>query len=285
MGVPYAEVIGDPVEQSKSPLIHNDWLNRVGLTGEYRSTQVRPEQLQDYLRQRRNDPDWRGCNVTIPLKERVIRHLDYLDDRAALVGAVNCVVSGIQGFAGHNTDVDGIAAALDSTVLEGRRAALIGAGGAARAAMAYLSSRKVAEIAILVRDLDKAEPLRSLAPGVVEIGALGAAPALLPRCVAVINASPLGMEGFPPVPQEVIAASAALAGATLFDMVYQPVETEFLASARGRAVNGLTMLLGQAARAFELFFGSPAPAADDALLERLAPRGNHPVRASNLSNS
>ena len=151
----YAEVIGDPIAQSKSPIIHKHWLSRVCLAGDYRATLVVPEGLVGFIEQRRFDPNWRGCNVTIPHKQAVLPLLDEIDSVAAAVGAVNCVVPTDVGLKGHNTDVDGVAAALDGTELEGRKIAIIGAGGAARAAITYLAAKSVAEIHILVRDPKK----------------------------------------------------------------------------------------------------------------------------------
>lgn len=269
MGVPYAEVIGDPVGHSRSPLIHGHWLRKLGIAAEYRRTHVRAEELADFLRQRREDPDWRGCNVTVPHKEAVIPHLDRLDDGAAGVGAVNCIVPEAGGLTGYNSDVDGVAAALAGTPLEGAKAAVIGGGGGARAALTCLARSSVREVAIVVRKPEKAEPLRRMA-GPVVIGSFESAAALLAGSAIIINASPLGMTGCPAMPQDLVAAVAQAAPAALFDMVYSPLETAFLAAGRGPRINGLTMLVGQAARAFELFYGTPAPAADDALFELLA---------------
>lgn len=268
--MPYAEVIGDPVAQSKSPLIHKYWMERLGLAGDYRRTHVPAGRLADFLCERRQDLDWRGCNVTVPHKQAVIEHLDRLDAGAASVGAVNCVVPGPAGLTGYNTDVQGVGAALDGIALEGGKAGLVGAGGGARAAMAYLAQRRVAEVAVLVRDRVNAEPLRAmLAVARVELGVFADASRLLGGSSVVINASPLGMDGCPAMPTELIAAASA-SGAVLFDMVYQPLETDFLAAAQGRAINGLTMLVGQASRAFELFFGRSAPAPEEALFDLLS---------------
>ncbi|MEO7277899.1 MAG: shikimate dehydrogenase [Sphingomicrobium sp.] len=268
--MPYAEVIGDPIAQSLSPAIHKFWLEQAGLAGDYRALRVRGEDLAAYLRDRRSDPDWRGCNVTIPHKEKLLVHLDEMEPRAAAIGAVNCVEAGAGRLIGHNTDLDGIAAALDCVVLEGCKAAVIGGGGAARAAAAYLAGRGVARIAILVRDPAKAEPLRALAGGAsFEIGRIETAQALFDGAAVIINASPLGMAGCPPMPVELVAAAGRYADrALLFDMVYDPVTTPFLAAgqrAGGSTVDGLVMLIGQAKRAFETFFGQAPPNADAAL--------------------
>jgi len=264
--VPYAEVIGDPIAQSKSPLIHRHWLERLNMTGDYRRTRVEAGGLSDFLRGRRSDPDWRGCNVTIPHKEAVLAHVDELDSSAAEIRAVNCIVPRAAGLIGYNTDVDGIAAALAGTILDGRKAAIIGGGGAARAAVTYLSARKVSEIVVLVRDPAKAQSLRSLVSNAsMEIGAFGAGPMLLRGSSAIINASPLGMAGCPEMPGEVTSAVADQPQAILFDMVYDPVDTAFLSAGNQHTVDGLTMLVGQARKAFELFFGAPAPERDAGL--------------------
>ena len=139
-------------------------------------------------------------------------------------------------------------------------------GGAARAALAYLAAQQAGEIVVLVRDPAKTQPLRGLVSNAkVEIGALSLAGALLPGSSAIINASPLGMAGCPEMPRELIAAVAVEAQATLFDMVYNPVETTFLSAGCGQTVDGLRMLVGQARRAFELFYGDPAPDPDAGL--------------------
>jgi len=263
----YAEVIGDPIAQSKSPVIHKHWLNELGIKGDYFRTRVSPGELADFLEKRRSDPDWRGCNVTIPHKETIIALLDGLDRGAEAIGAVNCVVPEGGALTGYNTDIDGVAAALDDTELEGRTAAVIGAGGGARALVVYLAARQ-ARTTVLARNPTKAEPLRALA-GNIEILPLDRADEGLEGTAAIINASPLGMAGAPPMPPPLLqAVGRNAAGATLFDMVTTPAATPFLAAgltSADRVVDGLVMLVGQAARAFELFFGIPAPPPDEAL--------------------
>jgi shikimate dehydrogenase len=263
----YAEVIGDPIAQSKSPLILKHWLERSGIEADYRATRVSSADLADFVRQRRVDPRWRGCNVTLPHKEAIARLIDRLDESAASVGAVNCVLRAEGQLVGFNTDVDGIAAALDDVELSGRKAAIIGGGGAARAALTYLAQRGPSQIIILVRDPKKAEPLRTL--GEVDIHPIASASEALTGSDLIINASPLGMTGSAPMPGDLLdPVSRSAAGATLFDMVYHPMDTAFLQAGRAagaRTVDGLRMLVGQAARAFELFFRQPAPGADSDL--------------------
>lgn len=275
MGVPYAEVIGDPVAQSKSPLIHRRWLRQLGLDGDFRATRVPAEELPAFLRERVRDPDWRGCSVTIPHKERVIPWLAALDPKAREIGAVNCIAPAAGGLIGRNTDVDGVAAALEDAQLRGGKAVLIGAGGSARAALRYFAERGAAEVAILARDPDKAAHFaRDDERGRILITPIEACGEAFEGARVIVNASPLGMAGAPLMPVRLLDGVAANArGATLLDMVYKPVRTDFLETGEangGRAVDGLVMLVGQARAAFETFFGRPAPAADPALRHLLA---------------
>ena len=270
MGTSFAEVIGQPVGQSKSPIIHKYWLDRLGIPGDYRRTEVAVNELRGFLDRRRSDPDWRGCNVTIPHKQHVIALLDRLDAGSMAIGAVNCIVRKGAALVGHNTDIDGVAAALNSAELRGRKAALIGAGGGARAVVAYLAKRGAASIAIVARNPGRAQALQALAPGTtIDILDFDRADVALRGAAAIINASPLGMKGAEPLQQSLLdAVLRHAAGAILFDLVTTPAQTDFLAAGEaggGLAIDGLTMLVGQAARAFELFFRAPAPAPDQDL--------------------
>jgi len=274
MGTPFAEVIGDPISQSKSPIIHKFWLDRLQMDGDYFRTHIAGDALAAFLDHRRTDAEWRGCNVTIPHKQSVIALLDRLDSTAEAIGAVNCIVPENGVLVGYNTDIDGVAAALDSTELRGRKAALIGAGGGARAVIAYLANRQIREIAIVARNPERAEALRTLTPGVdFSIVDFEHADEALGSAAAIINASPLGMAGANPMPQSLLETLRRHPpGATIFDLVTTPAKTEFLClgqSAGGNAVDGLTMLVGQAARAFELFFRAPAPAPEQSLRDLL----------------
>lgn len=269
----YAEVIGDPIAQSKSPIIHKYWLTRLGLEGEYSRTQVPKGSLASFLAARRNDRAWRGCNVTIPHKEAIIPLLDRLDSTARAIGAVNCVVPEHGVLSGYNSDIDGVAAALNSTELAGRKAVLIGGGGGARAVLAYLATRNIGQISIIVRSPERTAVLQELVADVdLSILPFDSADTALRDAAAIINASPLGMSGADAMPQSVLeAVRREASGSTIFDLVTTPIETEFLSVGRtggGHAVDGLTMLVGQAERAFTLFFGA-APPLPDAELRHL----------------
>ena len=261
---PYAEVIGDPVAHSKSPLIHNFWLGKLGIDAEYRTCHVRPEELADYFAQRRTDAAWRGCNITVPHKVSALALVDRLADEAGAIGAINCVVQGEGGLTGHNTDCAGFLEPLGERLFD--VATVIGAGGAARAVLAGLASRGVKFVSLQNRSIGKGEALLAqfgLKGCVVPLGSEVVTAQLL------VNTSSLGMAGQPPLPlgQLHVADSG-----TVYDIVYAPLETALLKAARARGletIDGLAMLIGQAAAAFHVLFGQPAPRQHDAELRAL----------------
>lgn len=261
---PYAEVIGDPIAQSKSPAIHGHWLAGLGMAADYGRAHVLPHELPDYIASRRRDPLWRGCNVTMPHKETIIPLLDGLDPLAARIGAVNTVaVKGDGRLIGYNTDAPGFIEPLLpvlSDELAPDNALVLGAGGAARAIVVALADAGIA-ITLAARDPAKARALLDeLAPG-----ARHRAASLADFATGgdyafgmVVNASPLGMVGNPPLEFSLDHARPA---AIVYDIVTAPLETPLLAAARAegmRCVDGLTMLIGQAAIAFEHFYGADA---------------------------
>jgi shikimate dehydrogenase len=267
----YAEVIGDPISHSKSPMIHGFWLRKLGIDADYRACHVLPGELAAYLARRRSDAAWRGCNVTIPHKEAVARLVDARDARARAVGAVNTVVAGDQ-LLGTNTDVDGVADALSGIDLRGRAALVIGAGGAARSAFAFLADRDCS-VRVLARSADKARRALDDCGVTGEVRPFAAGGHAFDQAAVLINATQLGMTGQPPMPGFVIDGLARMADdAMVFDMVYAPLDTQLLKAARAlgrRGADGLLMLIGQAAVAFEHFFGQPPPRAHDAELRAL----------------
>jgi shikimate dehydrogenase len=279
---PYAEVIGDPIAQSKSPKIHNFWLEKLGIDAEYRAAHVRSEGLAAYIATRREDPDWRGCNVTMPHKQAVMPLLDRIDPTAGRIGAVNTVLRGVEGgLSGTNTDASGFLEPLRPDLKQShyfRMARIIGTGGAVRAIIAALGAQGFT-LVVAGRDPAKARALLDeLAPGAEHHAChLGhfAEPTDFPfddreGCLdLVINASSLGMTGQPPLAFD---WSHAPPGAIAYDIVTVPRDTAFLQAARAkghRTIDGLAMLIGQAAAAFEKFFGQPAPRQHDAELRRI----------------
>jgi shikimate dehydrogenase len=281
MTTPYAEVIGDPIAHSKSPIIHKHWLKLAGIDADYRATHVKPDELAAYVAARRTDPDWRGTNVTIPHKQAVIPFLNRLDPAAEKIGAVNAIRPEQGDLVGYNTDFGGFLEPLRPALARQhlfRMARIFGAGGAARAIALALWSEGFT-IVIAARNPDQARALRaSFNPDDSLIAPLShfAEPtdfAWDDRSGIydlVVNTTSLGMKGNPPLE---VDFSHVPPGATVYDIVYAPLETPLLAEAKARGhrtIDGLAMLIGQAAEAFELFFGIPAPRqADGQLREKL----------------
>ena len=271
MPEPYAEVIGDPIAHSLSPVIHRRWIAALGLKARYEASRVAAEELKPFLAARRADPDWRGCNVTAPHKRAVSPLVDRLTPVAARIGTVNCIFRDGEALVGDNTDIAGVAAALAGADIAGRKAAILGAGGAAAPAVDHLLGQGVGEIVLLARDTARAAFLRRRAPDRIGIASFDGD--AIAGASVVINATPLGMTDGPPMPQPILDALAFTApGAAVLDMVYRPERTHLLAAAEAaglRAVDGLTMLIGQARPSFERFFGQQAPIGDETKLRYL----------------
>ncbi len=271
---PYAEVIGDPIAQSKSPLIHNFWLEKLGIDAEYRRCLVRPDDLSDYFANRREDAAWRGCNVTMPHKLAVMNLVSDLSPLARRVGAANVVIPEEHRLAAGNTDATGFAEPLADRRFD--HVIIVGAGGAARAVLAALSGRAT-WITILNRDADKA---RTLLDELVHEGDATGLDGTIHRPVdLLVNASSLGMTGQPDLPD---LERHVVPDGLVYDLVYAPLETRLLAGARARGlatIDGLAMLIGQAGEAFERFFGAPAPRQHDAELRALLTPDRGPGQA------
>jgi shikimate dehydrogenase len=262
-----AGVMGWPVAHSRSPRLHGYWLDKHGIDGVYIPMAVTPDRLRQALRAL-PAMALRGVNVTAPHKEGTLRTCDRVDPLARRIGAVNTVVVGPDGaLEGSNTDAFGLIENLRQ--YSGWRAGdgpavILGAGGAARSACVALIDAGVESIRIVNRTIERATEL---------------AGAMAPHCVAaawdrredsldgaalVINTTTLGMTGQPPLE---IRLDALPVSATVYDIVYAPLETGLLAAARARgnpAVDGLGMLLHQARPGFEAWFGI-RPEVDEAL--------------------
>lgn len=290
---PYAEVIGDPIAQSKSPAIHNFWLGKLGIAAEYRACHVRPEELADYLVARRADRDWRGCNVTMPHKQAVMPLIDRIEAPADQIGAVNTITPGSGGgLAGTNTDASGFLEPLGRDLEKAhyfRMARILGTGGAARAIIAALAGHGFT-LVVAGRDPGKARALLDELAPMGEHHAIDLAHFADPTdfpfddregCLdLVINASSLGMTGQPPLAFD---WSHAPPGAIAYDIVTAPLDTPFLQDARARGhrtIDGLSMLIGQAAVAFERFFGEAPPREHDAELRAILTPDRGPGQAA-----
>ncbi|HEU0135266.1 MAG TPA: shikimate dehydrogenase [Allosphingosinicella sp.] len=268
MGVPYAEVIGDPIAHSESPTIHKFWLRKLGIDGDYSAVRVSPQEFPDYLDRRRRVDDWRGCYVTMPLKEIAFRAIDS-DPVTKRIGSLNTIIHfGDGGVLGANTDWIAFNLALDTYRLRPKRPAVIGTGGTARAAMAELHGCGVRAVDIISRSKARAAKLLEEFEMSGEFFLLGS----VPDADLLINASPLGMHGFPALELDI---GNLPTGATVVDMVYNPLETPLLKAARERGlrtIDGLSMLMHQASMAFTYFFKDSPANLDAAELRQLLTR-------------
>jgi shikimate dehydrogenase len=270
-------VMGWPIEHTLSPTMHNAAFEAAGLNWRYVPLAVPPECVGDAVQGLRA-MGFAGCNVTVPHKQAVMQHLDRITEEARAIGAVNTIVIGERQYStGHNTDALGFLKALAEGGFRpaGKRAVVLGAGGAARALVYALASRG-ASVAVLNRTLSHAE---SLVAGLSSfLSQLSAQP--VPRLRALpltlralqeeilsadllVNATSLGMWpniGHSPWPEELGIPSRI----TVFDAVYNPAETKLLRQARvagAHTIGGLTMLVHQGAKAWELWTQQEPPVA------------------------
>jgi shikimate dehydrogenase len=250
-------VIGYPVKHSRSPLIHGYWIKQYGLDAAYRVEEVAPEAFGDFIAHLA-ERGYVGANITIPHKEAALAASEP-DDRARAVGASNTLWFDRGRLLSTNTDVEGFTANLDAAVpgweQRGGDAVVLGAGGSARAIVYGLIERGIGRIHVVNRTPERAEALRARFGAMVLPAHPSALPELLSRVSLLINTTSLGMAGQPPLEIDL----GPLPGrAVVADIVYAPLETALLAAARRRGLataDGLGMLLYQAVRGFQLWFG------------------------------
>jgi shikimate dehydrogenase len=265
--IPLAGVIGHPIAHSRSPALHGFWLRRYGVKGHYIPMDVAPADLETTLRHLPKI-GFVGLNVTLPHKEAILKIADVISDRAALIGAANTLIFRKDGkIHADNTDGAGFVANLRQNaphwVPAAGPAAVFGAGGAARAVIAALIEVGVPEIRIANRSRPRAEALRADFGAKLVVYDWVQAANMLEGAATVINTTSLGMAG---KPEFRVPLDAIEPGAVVNDLVYNPLKTTFLAEAEQRGatiVDGLGMLLHQAAPGFERWFG-PTPAVDEA---------------------
>jgi shikimate dehydrogenase len=260
-------LIGDPVEHSLSPLIHNAGYQALSINYAYVSFRVKDiKQAIDGIR-------WlgiRGASITIPHKTSALKYLDKLDPLAEKIGAVNTIVNDDGVLTGYNTDGDGALQALEEvTTLSAKKTVLIGSGGAA-SAIAFGLKAKGVKLVVLNRTEAKANKLAKK----VNASGFGGLNRLSEIASAdiLINATPVGM--WPKTDQSIILKELLHDGLTVFDIVYNPKETRLLIKARERGCNivyGYKMFLYQAVMQFELFTGlkAPLPTMESALTQAL----------------
>ncbi|HLA20486.1 MAG TPA: shikimate dehydrogenase [Pseudolabrys sp.] len=249
-------IIAWPAGHSRSPLIHNYWIKQHKLNAEYRREAVPPEKFADFVSHLR-ERGYVGGNVTVPHKEAALRR-SVPDERARAVGAANCLWYDGDTLRSTNTDVEGFLANLDQTTPGWDRglanAVVLGAGGGARAVIYALLAREVKRIAVVNRTRERAQALQTQFGARVQPAGWDEIGGLLESAGLLVNTTTLGMVGQPPLQLDLRGAAALVVA----DLVYAPLETGLLAAARLRGLrtaDGLGMLLHQAVRGFELWFG------------------------------
>ena len=249
-------LIGWPAAHSRSPLIHHHWLRKLDIAGGYSIEAVPPEGFAEFVLNLRHH-GYVGANVTIPHKERALQLAD-ADDRARAIGAANTLWYDGAILRATNTDVEGFIGNLDASApgWDGIDEALVlGAGGSARAVVFGLLERGIARVHLANRTIDRAKALAAKFGARVTPIAWDTVATVMPRAGLLVNTTSLGMTG---QPELAVDLAALPADAVVADLVYVPLVTPLLAAAQAhglRTADGLGMLLHQAVRGFELWFG------------------------------
>ena len=249
--------IGWPIKHSKSPIIHGHWIERHGIAGEYRLEDVKPDDFPDFIASLAAH-GYVGCNITKPHKE-VALALSEPDERARAVGAANTLWLDNGHLRSTNTDVEGFISALDDSApgwdanLE--NAVVLGAGGAARAVVHGILERGAQNVHVVNRTFERTEAFRDRWGPRIRPAHWNDLPGLLPGASLIANATSLGMVGNPDL---VLDLSGVGDDTVVAEVVYTPLMTSLLRAAENRGLrysDGLDMLLHQAGRPFELWWG------------------------------
>ena len=262
-----AAVVANPIKHSISPFIHNSAFEATNTNGVYLAWEVDAAELAETVANIRRYQMY-GINLSMPYKEQVIPYLDQLSAEACLIGAVNTVVNREGTLIGYNTDGKGFFKSLPSFKISRKRLVLLGAGGAAKAILAQAILDGVSQISIFVRSssMEKTRPylekIQNATGFRVDLFALEDVQDLqdsITKADLLVNATSVGMDGSSqPIPTSIVLPEKLLVA----DVIYQPFETPFLKWAKeqgNQSINGLGMLLYQAAEAFELWTGKEMP--------------------------
>ena len=263
-----AGVVGSPIGHSKSPLIHGHWIRKYGLNGYYIPIEIRPENFESAIRSMPK-LGFRGLNVTIPYKETILSLATSISDRAALIGAANTIIFGSSGsIRADNTDGAGFIQNIKSQAPDWKGsngpAVVLGAGGASRAIVSALLADGVPEVRLTNRTRHRAEMFKDQFGAKINVVEWARASDAMDGAATIVNTTSLGMTGNAPLR---IKLDAAPPFALVNDIVYSPVNTDFLEQARSfglRTVDGVGMLLHQAVPGFEYWFDT-RPQVDDEL--------------------
>ena len=270
-----AAVVANPIKHSISPFIHNSAFEATNTNGVYLAWEVDAAELAETVANIRRYQMY-GINLSMPYKEQVIPYLDQLSAEACLIGAVNTVVNREGTLIGYNTDGKGFFKSLPSFKISGKRMVLLGAGGAAKAILAQAILDGVSQISVFVRSssMEKTRPylekIQNATGFRIDLFALEDVQDLqdsITKADLLVNATSVGMDGSSqPIPTSIVLPEKLMVA----DVIYQPFETPFLKWAKeqgNQSINGLGMLLYQAAEAFELWTGKEMPT--DQILELL----------------
>ena len=262
-----AAVVANPIKHSISPFIHNSAFEATATNGAYVAWEIEADDLAETVANIRRYQMF-GINLSMPYKEQVIPYLDELSDESRLIGAVNTVVNENGNLIGYNTDGKGFFKSLPSFTISGKKMTLLGAGGAAKSILAQAILDGVSQISVFVRSVSmtKTRPylnkLQEQTGFKVDLYALEDISELQKRIAKtdlLVNATSVGMDGVSqPIPTSIVLPEKLLVA----DVIYQPFETPFLKWARkqgNQSINGLGMLLYQAAEAFQLWTGKEMP--------------------------
>ena len=262
-----AAVVANPIKHSISPFIHNSAFEATNTNGVYLAWEVDATELAETVANIRRYQMY-GINLSMPYKEQVIPYLDQLSAEACLIGAVNTVVNREGTLIGYNTDGKGFFKSLPSFKISRKRLVLLGAGGAAKAILAQAILDGVSQISVFVRSssMEKTRPylekIQNATGFRVDLFALEDVQDLqdsITKADLLVNATSVGMDGSSqPIPTSIVLPEKLMVA----DVIYQPFETPFLKWARNQgnqSINGLGMLLYQAAEAFELWTGKEMP--------------------------
>ena len=262
-----AAVVANPIKHSISPFIHNTAFEATATNGVYVAWEIETSDLEQTIRNIRRYQMF-GINLSMPYKEQVIPYLDELSDEARLIGAVNTVVNHDGILIGYNTDGKGFFKSLPSFTITGKKMTLLGAGGAAKSILAQAILDGANQISVFVREssmektksyLDRLEEQTGFKVDLYALEDVSELQARIVESDLLVNATSVGMDGqSSPVPESIVLPETLLVA----DIIYKPFETPFLKWARSQgnpAVNGLGMLLHQAAEAFQLWTGKEMP--------------------------
>ena len=262
-----AAVVANPIKHSISPFIHNTAFAATATNGVYVAWEIEASDLEQTIRNIRRYQMF-GINLSMPYKEQVISYLDELSDEARLIGAVNTVVNHDGILIGYNTDGKGFFKSLPSFTITGKKMTLLGAGGAAKSILAQAILDGANQISVFVREssmektksyLDRLEEQTGFKVDLYALEDVSELQARIAESDLLVNATSVGMDGkSSPVPESIVLPETLLVA----DIIYKPFETPFLKWARSQgnpAVNGLGMLLHQAAEAFQLWTGKEMP--------------------------